>query len=94
VLDFITYSTPLPSRQLSIGIRAKLSINELNCLEREKKPKVGNVEEEVSMIQEEDSRKSTPQGVGDTSKASTPTGMKVDELTSELKVLKLQDKIA
>jgi hypothetical protein len=55
--------------------------------------KVGEVEVEVPVTHGEGSGKSPPPGVGDTLKSSSPRGMKVDELTSELKVLKLQEKI-
>jgi hypothetical protein len=54
---------------------------------------VGEVEADVPVTHGDGSRKSPPLGVGDTSKLITPKGSDVEKLTSELKVLKLQEKI-
>jgi hypothetical protein len=56
--------------------------------------KVINIEVGVPEIHVGGSGQSSPLGDRDTSKPPPPRGLKVDELTSELKVLKLQEKIA
>jgi hypothetical protein len=56
--------------------------------------RAGVVEAEVPVTHVDGSGKSPMLGVWDTLKPPTPRGSKVDELTSKLKVLKLQEKIA
>jgi hypothetical protein len=56
--------------------------------------KVSNIEVGVHEIHVGRSGQSYPPGDRDTSKPPTLRGSMVDELTSELKVLKLQEKIA
>jgi hypothetical protein len=88
----IVYSPP--SRQLTIGIRVKLFINELNRLERRgleskklkrETPPPTNVRGSVEVP--------PPKGDGNGSEPSTPIGSKADRLASELKVLKFEQKI-
>jgi hypothetical protein len=58
-------------------------------------PRVKEIEEGTPLTNEGGVREAPPpSGGGNGSKLSTPTGSKADQLTSELKVLKLQEKIA
>jgi hypothetical protein len=53
-----------------------------------------DIDGEVHLTHEGGSEKSPPLGGGDALKPTSPTGSKSDELTSEVKVLMLQEKIA
>jgi hypothetical protein len=87
------FTSPTSSRQLSIGIRVKLSINKLNrlkrrCLESKK------LKGEIPFTNEGGTGKSPPLSGGDGLKPTSPSRSKADQLNAGLKVLDLQEKIA
>jgi hypothetical protein len=77
------YCLFIPSRQLLIDIRAKPLGEKMS---RVKEIKVVNPSTNVGGS----GQAPPPSGGGNRMKPSTPTGSKADQLTSELKVLKLE----